>query len=229
MVKKIVNDLVKFGAVQRAYLGIEYPSENVPDDKKKELGIKDGDGVFVSGVPQDGAAKEAGIQKGDFITKINGIGVATGPELQEQIARYKPGDKISLTYIRDGRENNINITLKNKSGNYNVVKTESFFDKLGGELATLDAAAAKKNDLAGGVLVKKLGSGLLKNTRMQEGFVITSVDGQAISNLDDLKAALSNAHGTVRIEGVYPGYEGNYGYPLNLDNGAEENNSGNGQ
>ena len=231
LVKKIVNDLVKFGAVQRGYLGITYPNENVPDDKKKELGIKDGDGVYVSGVTPDGAAKEGGLKEGDFVTKINGVTVATGPELQEQVARFKPGDKISITFIRDGKESTANITLKNKAGNYSVVKTESFFDKLGGELATLDAATAKKNNLSGGVLVKKLGTGVLKNTRMQEGFVITSVDGQAVNTLDDLKAALMNAHGTVRVEGVYPGYEGNYGYPLNLDNGGgeDENNGGNGQ
>ncbi len=229
IVKKIVSDIVKFGTVQRAYLGISYPSDNVPEEKKKELGIKDGDGVFVSGVAPDGAAKEAGLKEGDFVTKINGATVATGPELQEQVARYKPGDKITITYIRNGKENNVSITLKNKAGNYNVVKTESFFEKLGGELTTLDAATAKKNDIAGGVLVKKLGNGLLKNTRMQEGFVITSIDGQPVAKLDDLKAALANAHGTVRIEGVYPGYEGNYGYPLNIDNSGEENNGGNGQ
>ena len=229
IVKKIVNDLVKFGAVQRAYLGISYPNENISDEQKKSNGIKEGDGVFVSGVAPDGAAKEAGLREGDFVTKINGVSVATGPELQEQVARYKPGDKITITYIRDGKENSVNITLKNKAGNYSVVKTESFFEKLGGELVTLDAATAKKNDLSGGVLVKKLGTGLLKGTRMQEGFVITSIDGQAINNLEDLKSALGNAHGTVRIEGVYPGYEGNYGYPLNIDNGGEENNGKNGQ
>ncbi len=228
IVKKVVNDLLKFGAVQRAYLGIQYPSDNITDDQKKQFGIKDGDGVYISEVAPDGAAKEAGLQKGDFITKINGTGISSGPELQEQIARYKPGDKISLTYFRDGKENTINIELKNKSGNYSVVKTESFFEKLGGELVNVDAATAKKNSLSGGVLVKKLGDGLLKNTRMQEGFVITSVDGQAVNNLDDLKTALGSSHGTVRLEGVYPGYEGTYGYPLNLDSEGSDNSGDNG-
>ncbi|HVX50729.1 MAG TPA: trypsin-like peptidase domain-containing protein [Chitinophagaceae bacterium] len=227
IVKKIVNDLLKFGAVQRAYIGITYPQEDLPDEAKIKYGIKDGDGVFVTGVAADGAAKDAGIQKGDFITKINGVGVATGPELQEQVARYKPGDKITLSYVRNGKEATVNLTLKNKAGNYSVVKTETALDKLGNsELVTLDAATAKKNDLSGGVLVKKLGTGILKNTRMQEGFVITSVDGQAVNNLDDLKAALANAQGTVRLEGVYPGYEGTYGYPLNLDDDSNSNSGG---
>ena len=228
IVKKIVNDLLKFGAVQRAYLGIQYPPDDLSEEVKKQNGIKDGDGVYVINVAPDGSAKEAGIEKGDFITKVNGASVGSGPELQEQITRYKPGDKITLTYFRNGKESNVNLTLRNKSGNYAVVKTENFFDKLGGELVTLDAATAKKNELAGGVLVKKLGTGVLKNTRMQEGFVITSVDGQAVNNLGDLKTALGSAHGTVRLEGVYPGYEGTYGYPLNLDGSSVDNGNDNG-
>ena len=65
--------------------------------------------------------------------------------------------------------------------------------------------------------VKKLGDGLLKNTRIQEGFIITSVDGQDVNSVDDLKNILNNSNGTVRLEGVYPGYDGTYGYPLTLD------------
>lgn len=219
IVKKIVNDLMKYGAVQRAYLGISYPPDDLPDEKKKEFGIKDGNGVFVSGVADDGAAKQAGIEKGDFITKINGTPVTSGPELQEQVARYKPGDKISVTYQRGSKENTVDLTLKNKAGNYQAVTQESdnIIDKLGADLATVDKATAQKNDIAGGVLVKKIGDGLLKNTRMQDGFVITSVDGQDVKDVDALKTILSNSEGTVRLEGIYPGYEGTYGYPLNLN------------
>ena len=230
IVKKIVNDLMKYGTVQRAYMGISYPPDELPDEKKKELGVKDGTGVFVSGVADDGAAKQAGVQKGDFITKINGVEVGTGPELQEQIARYKPGDKITITYVRDGKENIANLTLKNKAGTYAEVKQESSLDKLGGELVDVDKTTAQKNDIPGGVLVKKLGTGLLKSTRMQEGFVITSVDGQEVRSLKDLQTILSGAHGTVRLEGIYPGYEGTYGYPLNLgDDGGNDNRGDDGR
>ncbi|WP_153800729.1 Do family serine endopeptidase [Foetidibacter luteolus] len=221
LVKKIVNDLIKFGAVQRAYIGISYPNEQLPDEKKRELGIKEGDGVYVSDVASDGSAKLAGIQKGDFITKINGVTISSGPELQEQVARYKPGDKISVTYVRNGKENTANITLKNKSGTYAEVKAESSLDKLGAELATVDAATAKKNDIAGGVVVKKIGNGVLKNTRMQEGFIITSVNGQEVKTVDELKSILASARGNVRVEGIYPGYEGTYGYPLNLSDAPQ--------
>lgn len=225
IVKKAVNDLIKFGTVQRAYIGIQYPRDDISDEQKKQQGIKDGSGVYVTGVADDGAAKAAGIKSGDFVTEINDVEVSSGPELQEQVARYKPGDKISVTYVRDGKEYNTSLTLKNKSGNYEVVKTESLYDNLGGELVNVDKETARKNDIAGGVQVKKLGSGMLKNTRIQEGFIITSVDGQDVTSLDELKKILNNSDGTVRLEGIYPGYDGSYGYPLSLNTDNSNNNN----
>jgi Do/DeqQ family serine protease len=220
IVKKMVNDLIKFGAVQRGYLGIQYAPDNITEEQKKAAGVKDGNGVYVTGVPTDGAAKAAGIMKGDFITKVNGVTIESGAELQEQVARYKPGDKVSITYVRNGKENTVSVTLKNKVGTTSIVKNESAFDKLGGELVNLDKATAQKNNIPGGVLVKKIGSGALKNTRMQEGFVITGVNGQEVKNLDELKEALKNSGGQVKLEGIYPGYEGTYAYPLMLNDEA---------
>ncbi len=225
IVKKAVNDLIKFGAVQRAYIGINYAPDDLPDDQKKANGIKDGPGIFITGVATDGAAQTAGIKKGDFVTKINDVNINSGPELQEQIARYKPGDKINLTYVRDGKESTTSLSLKNKSGNYEVVKTETAFDNLGADLLTIDKQTAQKNDITGGVQVKKIGTGLLKNTRIQEGFIITSIDGKDVNNLDDLKGIISNSHGTVRLEGVYPGYDGTYGYPLSIDKDSSNNDN----
>ena len=225
IVKKAVNDLIKFGAVQRAYIGIQYPRDDMSDDQKRQMGVKDGTGVFITEVADDGAAKAAGLKKGDFITKLNDVEVNSGPELQEQVARYKPGDKINVTYVRDGKEYSTSLTLKNKSGNYELVKNETAFDNLGADLATIDKQTAQKNDITGGVQVKKIGTGLLKNTRLQEGFIITSVDGKDVNNIDDLKTILNNSHGTVRLEGVYPGYDGTYGYPLSIDNDSSGNNN----
>lgn len=228
IVKKTIGDLIKYGAVQRGYIGISYAPDIMSDEQKKSQGIKEGKGVFVTGVGDDGAAKKAGIQKGDFVTNINGTDVSTGAELQEQVARYKPGDKIDVTYERDGKPNTVSVTLKNKSGNYDIVQKETVADNLGSELVTIDKETAKKNDITGGVLVKKIGSGLLQKTRMQEGFVITSVDGQDVNSVEDLKSILAKSRGTVRLEGIYPGYDGTYGYPLNLDaSDGDEGNGGN--
>jgi S1-C subfamily serine protease len=219
IVKKIVTDIVKFGTVQRAFIGIQYPRENMTDEQKKELGsgYKEGEGVYVLDVPADGAAAAAGLKKGDFIKKLNGVTIGSGPELQEQVANYKPGDKITLTYLRDGKENTVSLTLKNKAGNTSVVKTTGILEKLGAELVTIDSKTASANQINGGVLVKKINDGLLKRTRMQEGFIITSVNDQEIKTVADLDKILSlNKGRKVKIEGVYPGFESTYPYPLDL-------------
>lgn len=221
--KKIVTDIVKFGTVQRAYIGISYlpetPSEEELKAIEKELGIpyKEGEGIFVTGVPAGGAASVAGLKKGDIITKLNNISITNVPELQEQLTKFKPGDKITLTYKRAGKETTVNLTLKNKAGNTDIVKTTSIMDQLGGELENVDKKVATANELNGGVVVKKIGNGYLKNTKMQEGFIITSVNGQEVKNVEELKTILlASKGGTVRLEGIYPGYEGSYAYPLNL-------------
>jgi len=229
IVRKTVNDLIKYGAVQRGYLGISYVPDNLTEQQRKSMNVPDGDGIYVNGVAEDGAAIAGGIKKGDFITKINGVAITSSAELQEQLSRYKPGDKINVTYTRKGVESTASVTLKNKAGTYaQVTASSAIIDKLGGDLATVDAATAKRNGIDGGVQIKKLGNGALKNSRIQEGFIITSVNGQPVKTLDDLKSILSNAAGNVKLEGIYPGYEETYGYPLNLgdDNGGD-NNDGN--
>ncbi len=216
IVKKVVGDIVKYGTVQRAYIGISYPRETLSDEQRAKMNIKDDEGVYVTDVSDDGAAKAAGIKTGDIITKVNGVMVSSGPEMVEQVARYKPSDKITVTYLRNGKESTVNLTLKNKAGNFEIVKAETAMDKLGGELASIDAATAKKNNLDGGVSVKKKGStGALANSRIQEGFIITSVNGKAVKTVEDLVSALANVKGTAFFEGIYPGFPDEaYRYPV---------------
>ncbi len=219
IVRKVVGDIVKYGTVQRAYIGISYPREGLTDEQKQSQGIKDVEnGVFVMEVSEDGSAKLAGLKKGDILTKVNGVVVTSGPEMVEQVARYKPGDKISITYLRDGKETTANITLKNRAGNFDIVKSESAIEKLGGQLATVDAALAKKNNIDGGVSVKTKGSGgALANSRIQEGFIITSVNGKPVKTVEDLAAALKTVKGTAFFEGIYPGFpDETYRYPVSI-------------
>ena len=105
------------------------------------------------------------------------------------------------------------------------MQAETLGNKLGGTLVTLDAATAKKNNIAGGVQVKGLGNGALKSSRIQEGFIIMSVNGQEVKSVDELNKLLANATGTVKLEGIYPGYDETYGYPLNL--GGDDSGNGN--
>ncbi|HSC55157.1 MAG TPA: trypsin-like peptidase domain-containing protein [Phnomibacter sp.] len=220
IVRKITSDLIKFGAVQRAYLGIEYMPDGASEEDFRKAGIAQGEGVYVSSVREGGAAAAGGIKQGDYITAINGVKVTSASEMVEQVANYKPGDKVNISYNRAGAAKTTAVTLKNISGNFDVVKNDAVADlkaKLGADLSNLSPSEASKFGVAGGVRVSNMGEGLLSKSRMQKDFVITSVDNKPVKSVEDLMKILSNAKGTVRLEGIYPGFEGVYGYPLNLN------------
>lgn len=217
IVKKIVSDLIKFKTAQRAYLGIEYARDNLSEEEKKQNGIKDGDGVYVMKVREGGAAVASGIKKGDFITKINDIPVYSGSDLVAQVAMYSPGDKISITYMRDGKEYKTSITLRNFSGNTEVVKI-SVLDKLGAQLETLSKEDAKALNIKGGVVVKSIGNnGLLSKVRIQEGYIIIRANGKDVISTDDLRKIMESSSGTVKLEGIYEGYEGTYPITIKIN------------
>jgi len=221
IVKKIVNDLIEFGDVKRGYLGISYPTVD-NDGYVKRAGVKDGQGVYALAVPTDGAASKAGLKKGDVITRVNGSQVTTGLEMSGQIASFKPGDKVKITYLREGKEYNTDVILKGEVSNVNVSLAEVIGDRLGVELENLSKDKATKYDVEGGVVVKKINSsGLLSKTRMEEGFIITTVNGKDIKNTDELGQALGSS-GKIKLEGIYPGYNGVYTYQIDL--GDDEDN-----
>ncbi|HEY4965610.1 MAG TPA: trypsin-like peptidase domain-containing protein, partial [Puia sp.] len=219
IVKKVVTDLIKYGTTQRAYLGIEYARENLSDDQKKEQGITDDQaGVFVMNVREKGAAAKAGLLKGDVIIKLNDIPVNTGSELVGQIAIYRPGDQIKITYLRNGKENEANVTLMNSSGNMDLVKN-SAFDKLGAQFQPLEKKVAEKLGIKGGVVVTSISEkGLFSRTRMDDGFIILKVNGHEVSTVDEFRKIVEQAGtGSLKLEGVYSGYDGTFSYPLKLN------------
>lgn len=232
IVKKTITDLIKYGAVQRGYLGIQYFGGSLDDEEtRKKLGIKgDVDGVYVSGVQDDGAAKAAGILKGDIITKLDGQKVTGASELTAIIAGHKPGDKIPVVILRNGQEKTISVTLKNNVGTLAATTPQTAVDQLGGELSTLDEASARQNNIRGGVKVTKIGKGLLSKTRMQEGFIIISANDTNILKVEDLKKVLAASNGgTVTLKGFYPNDNFLRGYIINLgDSGDNTDNSNNG-
>lgn len=217
IVKKIVADMMKFGTVQRAYLGIQYPREGMSEEQKKENGIPPNEeGVFVMDVPKDGAAFAAGIKKGDFITGINDVPISSGAEMVGQIATYRPGDKINLSYRRSGKEFKTNVTLRNSTGTVDVVKT-SVIDKLGAELSAVDKKKATELGISGGVEIKAIGPrGLLSKVKVYEGFIILKANNEKVGTVDELRKVLETSSGSVKVEGIYPGYEGVYNFILNL-------------
>ncbi len=209
LVKKIVNDLIKFGDVKRPYLGVQV------DETKFEAG----DGAHIGAVPKDGAAATIGLKRGDIITGINDVPVSSWTELQGTIASYNAGDKVKITYKRDGKTHSAMVTLSSKVGTYDeTASASSIGESLGAELETLDKKKAEQYEVSGGVVVKKIKEdGPMSRTRIQEGFIILSINGQDINSVQALGRLLGTQGGTVQVEGIYPGYDGIYRYPLNLD------------
>jgi Do/DeqQ family serine protease len=218
LVKKVVSDIIQYGNVQRGYLGVSYPTQELSEDQMRQLGIKENDeGVYVSAVAPDGAAQVAGIKRGDLITKINGAEVTSGLEMSSVLANFKPGDKVDVTYKRKGSEYSTAVVLKKSPGNYEKVVSDNIEEEVGAELETLDSKKAEQYGIEGGVVVKSIKKGgPISKTRMEEGFIITSVNGIDVRNVEELGKALYNARGTVKIEGMYPGSD-MYTYPLNLN------------
>jgi serine protease Do len=219
IVRKVINDLIKYGNVQRGYLGAMYVDAGTlnEEQKKKENIPSSADGIYITGTTSNGAAATAGIRKGDQIRKIENVDINSGSELQEQLSRYKPGDKVMVTFERDGKLNTVQVTLKNNAGNFDLVKADAVVDKLGAEFVTLDSKKAKEYGLQGGVLVKKINDGVINNqTRMRDGFVITKVNGKAVKSVEELKAVIGTSK-EIKVEGIYPGYEEPFEYPLMLE------------
>src|SRR3984957_11478116 len=182
LMKKVISDIMKYGSVQRGYLGISMAPEGLDDAKKKELGINtDVDGVFVIDVDPKGAAGEAGIRKGDVITKLNGEKVDEDAQLAEIIARQKPGDEVKITFDRNGAEQTVSAKLTNKLGTFASTKS-AVIESLGADFTDLSKDDAAKLGISGGVIVSNIHDGgvLSNQTNMHPGFIITRVGGQPV-------------------------------------------------
>jgi serine protease Do len=218
IVKKIVNDLVKFGMVQRGYLGVNIA--NISADLAKEKELKITDGIYVDGVNEGSAAADAGLKEGDVITQINGVNVLSTSELQEQIAKYHPGDDITVTAMRGDKEKTFNARLKNVEGETSYMKKDqvSNFSSLGADFTDLSSKELSDLKISGGVKVMKIYDGKLsKNTDIKEGFVITRIDNKPVNNLQELKNAIKGKEGLgIIIEGKYPNYNGSYMYSFRM-------------
>jgi Do/DeqQ family serine protease len=223
IVKKVVNDLIKYGTVQRGFLGAMFMDAGLMNDEEKKANNVplSADGIYITDLVKDGAATQAGIQVGDIIRKINGISVSSGSELQEELSKFRPGDKVKVTVSRNGSEKTSEVTLKNNAGNYDIVKAATMLDKLGADFETLDPKRAKDLGLSGGVVVKKINQGVLNDqTRMRDGFIITKVNGTEVKSVDDLKNQIGTRN-DITVTGVYPGYNEPFEYPLTLDDSPE--------
>jgi serine protease Do len=207
IVKKVVADLLEFGEVQRAYLGINISS--VDQQLAAQKGISETQGVYVEEVYPNGACADAGIEQGDVITGLNEFTIKDIPQLHEQLSKFRPGDKISMIVERKGKKIETVVTLKNRQNNTSVVKTEAV-SLLGAKFQPLSGDDKQNLRLKYGVKISDVGSGKLKSVGIQTGFIITNINKKAIMTIDDAQAILSQTKGNVLIEGIYP--NGMYAY-----------------
>lgn len=192
IMKKVVTDLKMYGTVQRAMLGIEGATlkDYIESEKAKDENFKADfgtvDGVYVYNALEEGAAAEAGLKKGDVIISIDGKKVTKMSELQEATTKFRPGDKTTIKFIRDGKEKSATIMFRNAKGTTNVMKSLSM-DILGAEFTELTDEQKKKLELNYGVQVSKLKDGKLKEAGITEKFIILKVNNQSIKNVGDLE------------------------------------------
>ncbi|MEM1120819.1 MAG: trypsin-like peptidase domain-containing protein [Bacteroidota bacterium] len=212
LVRKIVRDIRDFGVVQRGILGVGISP--VTDNTAKRLDLENVQGVLITSVSLGGGADDAGMEKDDVIISINKVETRSVPELQEQVARYRPGNKIRVGFIREGIKKTATIVLKNRGNTTELVNARKgkVLEDLGFELRNLTNAEERRLETTG-VYVKSIyKNSLIEETNMELGFVITSVNDQAVEDIDEVVDLLANKNGLVMLGGIYEEYDGEYYY-----------------
>lgn len=208
---KVVNDLKNYGLVQRAFIGVIIA--DVTQKVMDEFNLPNTDGVLVSDLSDGGAAYEAGIKADDIILKVENIGVNGVPELQEQIGKYKPGDKITVIIQRNGEKKIIEVTLRNNKGTTEIIdknKLERESSLYGAVFEELNKESLRYLNINSGIKVVSVKKGEFRDIGIKQGFIITHIDKSSVTTTNDLKNIIKNKKSSILIEGIYP--NGNKGY-----------------
>ena len=203
IVSKVVDDIRKYGEVQRALIGIQMDEVSPEVAEKQNLtAVK---GVLITKIIEGGAAEEAKLKKDDIITKMDGISIDTRADIQEQVGKHSPGDKVILTYFRDGKENTVPVTLKNISGNISVVAKGMGVDEIfGARFEALSNYDTRMFNIDYGVRIIDLGDGKFKDMGLKKGTILLSVNGKKVRTPDEVRQATNNESNLRTIEGYQP-------------------------
>lgn len=212
IMNKVVEDLKKYGTVQRAVLDIQgtdvhnYIDAQKAEGKTVDLGTHEG--IYVAKVNENGSGEDAGLKEGDVIIEVGGKQVKKMTELQEFLASKRPGDKISITYLRDKKKITKTVTLKNTKGNTEVVKGAADIDVLGGNFRPISDTQKQEFSINYGLEVTKVNSGALKEAGVTKGFIIQKVNDQPIKSIEDLQDVVKQVSGgkesVLWIQGIQP-------------------------
>ena len=224
LVQKVIRDLRDFGEVQRGLLGVRIGS--VTSQRAKALGLPSIEGVYISRVTEGGGAAEAGMEAEDVIVGINNIKITSIPELQEQIGRFRPGNEISIRYIREGKNYDAKVILRDHN---NSTKPKSkvnvntkvgskkddleILDHLGFELRDLSKEESRSLRVSGAYVKRIIPGSTIEETQMDPGFIITRVNDTKVTSVNETVEMLKDLKGTkVYLEGFYENYRGEYFY-----------------
>ena len=214
---KVVDDLKKYGTVQRAVLGIRGGDVlnyiNAQKDEKKDVDLGTNEGVYVAEVTEGSSASAAGIVKGDVITEADGKKITKMSELQELLSKKHPGEKVTLTYLHNKSKHSKTVTLKNAQGNTKVIKTADL-DVLGASFRPVTEQQKKEFDLTFGLEVTKVEKGAIKSGGIEQGFIMLYANDTPLKSLSDLqelvKSASTSQDPVLIIKGIWPSGKRDY-------------------
>ncbi len=216
LVQKVIFDIIEFGSVQRAWMGIRV--FNLSDlERSRKLG-ENTKGVLIDVVEKEGAAASAGLRKDDIIQFINGSAILNKSQFTEQLALYRPGDKISVKFLRDNKEVRKTVILRNQlnTTDYISIRKDPILKKLGIELRNLDTKEARRMRKQGVYVVSVKKNGILDRTNIDPGYIITRCNETPVQTVDELVEIL-NKKGKIYLEGFYENYPGEYPYIFDLN------------
>jgi serine protease Do len=201
IVKKVIDDLKEFGEVQRAIIGVNIV-DVTPEDAEAH-NIKEIRGAKISAIIDGGAAEDADLKVNDIIIKLDGVQVASVAELQEQIGKHRPGDKATVTYLRDGKETTVPLTMKNISGNTEIVAPGMGVGVVfGARLESLNSSEKRTYRVDNGVKIVELNDGRFKDMGLKKGTILLTINGRKINNADEVRQATNNGSSLKNIEGL---------------------------
>lgn len=215
IVSKVIEDLLKYKVVQRALLGVQIREVDATLASEKKLSTLNG--VYIMGLSKNSSAADAGLKEGDIITEINGAKVNTSSQLQEQVARFRPGDKIKVTYLREDKTRTATATLRNSTGTTDIIREElaKSIKYEGATLAPVTRQEMNKLGLEGGAKISGIKGSNFRETGIDDGFIITRIDKNKVTKPQDVQQFLEAAKETqgALVEGVYPDGRKAY-YPI---------------
>lgn len=211
IVKKIAYDLMDFGSVKRAVLGISM--KPIDDKIADDLKLSSRNGVYISEVSKSGAADKAGVKAGDVLIAIDSTKITTPASVQEAVSRFSPGDSAVLTVIRDGKELSLDVTFKGTSQENGTLSDDGSVAFYGSSIKAADEETLAKYGIKGGVQIVELGPGKLMEAGAVEGFIIQYVNDHPVKTPQEVIDIVKKSKRTVFIEGITPsGRTGYFGF-----------------